>query len=47
MAQEEQTYGLIASFKDTPEFFHAAEKVSRRWLQEVGHLFVLPCPRNA
>ena len=27
MAQEEQTYGLIASFKDTPEFFHAAEKV--------------------
>ncbi len=27
MSQEEQTYGLIASFKDTPEFFHAAEKV--------------------
>jgi hypothetical protein len=27
MSQSEQKYGLIASFKDTPELYHAAEKV--------------------
>ena len=27
MAQSEQIHGLIASFKDTPALFHAAEKV--------------------
>ena len=35
MSQSEQKYGLIASFKDTPELYHAAEKVRdagyKRW----------------
>jgi len=27
MSKEKKTYGLVASFKETPKFFHAAEQV--------------------